>query len=99
MPGLPGASCHLEFTQKTGHSAGRAPEDNLLVLYLRDSEEWQKAVEKLEMAGHRPVKAFNPYWDVKGKTFEDSDGYPIVLQDDHWDSSPETHWPAWSRTG
>jgi catechol 2,3-dioxygenase-like lactoylglutathione lyase family enzyme len=90
MLGLPGASYHLEFTQKTGHRAGRAPtEDNLLVFYLRDSKEWQKAVEKLEMAGHRPVRAFNPYWDVKGKTFEDPDGYRIVLQNAHWDSAPD----------
>ena len=31
-----------------------------------------------------PVKAFNPYWDRKGKTFEDPDGYRVVLQQASW---------------
>jgi len=87
MLGLPGATYHLEFTRKIGHSAGRAPtEDNLLVFYLPDRTEWQSAVQKLEAAGHRPVSAFNPYWDVTGKTFEDPDGYRIVLQNARWGS-------------
>ncbi len=90
MLGLPGASYHLEFTQKTGHPAGRAPtEDNLLVFYLPDSAEWQKAIEKLEAAAHKSVTAFNPYWDVNGKTFEDPDGYRIVLQNARWGSATE----------
>ncbi|MBL8811999.1 MAG: VOC family protein [Planctomycetaceae bacterium] len=88
MLGFPGASYHLEFTRKTGHAAGRAPtEDNLLVFYLPDRAEWQNAVQKLEAAGHRPVSAFNPYWDVNGKTFQDPDGYRIVLQNARWGST------------
>lgn len=87
MLGLPGAAYHLEFTRKAGHAAGRAPtEDNLLVFYLPDRTEWQNAVQKMEAAGHRPVSAFNPYWDVNGKTFQDPDGYRIVLQNAHWSS-------------
>ena len=31
-----------------------------------------------------PVEAFNPYWDRLGKTFEDPDGYRIVLQNAAW---------------
>lgn len=88
MLGFPGASYHLEFTRKTGHAAGLAPtEDNLLVFYLPDRAEWQNAVQKLEAAGHRPVSAFNPYWDVNGKTFQDPDGYRIVLQNARWGST------------
>jgi len=30
------------------------------------------------------VKAFNPYWDKNGKTFEDPDGYRVVLQRASW---------------
>ena len=70
------ATYHLAFVHKVGHKAGRAPsEDNLLVFYLPDAAEWERAVARLEELGHKPVKAFNPYWDKNGKTFEDPDGY------------------------
>src|SRR2546421_5771455 len=52
MLGRRGAAYHLEFTRKTGHEAGRAPsEDNLLVFYLPDSGEWERAVARMEAAG------------------------------------------------
>jgi len=85
MLGLPGASWHLEFTAKAGHTAGRAPtDDNLLVLYLPDDAEWSGAVSRIEAAGHSRVASFNPYWDVSGLTFEDPDGYRVVLQNAAW---------------
>jgi hypothetical protein len=31
-------------------------------------------------AGFVPVPSFNPYWDRAGLTFEDPDGYRVVLQ-------------------
>ena len=83
--GHAGAAYHLAFVHKTGHQVGRAPtEDNLLVFYLPDASEWERAVRRLEALGHRPVKAFNPYWDRNGKTFEDPDGYRVVLQHTTW---------------
>jgi catechol 2,3-dioxygenase-like lactoylglutathione lyase family enzyme len=85
MLGDKGAAYHLEFTHKRGHTAGRAPtEDNLLVFYLPDEAKWQQAVQRLESCGYKPVKAFNPYWDKQGKTFEDPDGYRVVLQNARW---------------
>lgn len=81
MLGSNGAAYHLEFTRKAGHSAGRAPtRDNLLVCYLPDRAEWEGAVARLECAGYTPVPSFNPYWHRHGKTFEDPNGYRIVLQ-------------------
>src|SRR5262245_31466270 len=85
MLSLPGAAYHLEFTRKRGHRAGRAPtEDNLLVFYLPDEAEWKRAVQRMEGCGYRAVKAFNPYWDKQGKTFEDPDGYRVILQNARW---------------
>lgn len=87
MLGHKAAAYHLEFTRKTGHKAGRAPtEDNLLVFYLPAEADWRAAVARLEGAGHKAVKAFNPYWDKKGKSFEDPDGYRVVLQNAAWTS-------------
>jgi catechol 2,3-dioxygenase-like lactoylglutathione lyase family enzyme len=85
MLGRKGAGYHLEFTHKKGHQAGKAPtEDNLLVFYLPDREKWQQAIDRLEGHGYQPVVAFNPYWDRHGKTFEDPDGYRVVLQNAAW---------------
>lgn len=80
MLGLSQASYHLEFTTKKGHDAGRAPtQDNLLVFYLPDTTVFNAAVARMTAAGFPPVPAFNPYWDACGKTFEDPDGYRVVL--------------------
>ena len=78
---------HLEFTHQRGHRVGRAPtQDHLLVLYLPDKAEWLAAVERMESYGYAPVAAYNPYWDQHGRTFEDIDGYRVVLQQAAWDA-------------
>ena len=80
MIGHKGVGYHLEFTTTRGHTAGRAPtQDNLLVFYLPDSDEFGAAVARMQQQGFDPVVSFNPYWDRCGKTFEDPDGYRIVL--------------------
>jgi catechol 2,3-dioxygenase-like lactoylglutathione lyase family enzyme len=85
MLGVPGAPYHLEFTYNRNHTAGRAPtRDNLLVFYLPDRRGWQAAVDRMTAAGHPPVRSFNPYWDRSGHTFEDPDGYRIVLYNGSW---------------
>lgn len=85
MLGHRGSAYHLEFTSKAGHSIGRAPTlDNLLVFYLPDPAEFAAAVARMDAAGHKAVPAFNPYWDKFGKTYEDPDGYRIVLHQASW---------------
>ena len=76
---------HFAFTRTVKHQAGKAPtKENLLVFYLPDHAEWENAVERMKATGFVPVSAFNPYWDKKGVTFEDPDGYSIVLQQTDW---------------
>jgi hypothetical protein len=85
MLGTPGAPYHLEFTHNRGHTVGDAPTlDNLLVFYLPDPVEWRAATNRMRAAGYQPVASFNPYWDRNGLTFEDPDGYRIVLQNASW---------------
>ncbi|KAH8724396.1 hypothetical protein GQ44DRAFT_727756 [Phaeosphaeriaceae sp. PMI808] len=89
MLGHPDLPYHLEFTTQEGHDAGRAPsKDNLLVFYLPVEEEWNGAVARMEGAGYSAVKSWNPYWDgeEKGKTFEDADGWRVVLFNEAWKS-------------
>jgi catechol 2,3-dioxygenase-like lactoylglutathione lyase family enzyme len=86
MLGRKGHPYHLEFTHHQNHQVGKAPtQDNLLVFYIPDEAEWKSAVERMRRHGYEPVKSYNPYWDKKGKTFEDVDGYRVVLQNSTWD--------------
>lgn len=85
MIGLPNHSYHLEFTHHRGHTVGRAPtEDNLLVFYESDDVAWRARCDSMEKAGFRAVRSYNPYWDRNGRTFEDADGYRVVVQHDRW---------------
>ena len=81
MLGRADAPYHFEFTRAPGHCAGRAPtQDNLLVFYLPETADWLAAVDRMRAAGFDPVPSFNPYWDRQGTTFEDPDGYRVVLR-------------------
>jgi len=85
MVGAPEAPYHIEFTHRRGHAVGDAPtKDNLLVFYLPDAREWTSALERMAAAGYTPVPSLNPYWDRHGRTFEDPDGYRVVLQNADW---------------
>ncbi len=85
MLGGRGEPYHLEVTRQRGHTVGRAPtEDHLLVFYLPEHDAWQSAVDRMIAHGHAPVASYNPYWDRDGKTFEDPDGYRVVLVNASW---------------
>lgn len=84
--GQPKQNYHIEFTQHRGTKVGKSPtKDNLLVFYISNSEEWEKGCDKMKEAGFREVESYNPYWDMKGKTFEDIDGYRVVIQNQAWE--------------
>ncbi|HDZ9830291.1 TPA: VOC family protein [Yersinia enterocolitica] len=83
--GHPQHAYHLEFTHHRGVKVGRAPtSDNLLVFYLPDEKQWHNQCQQMCAAGFCQVASYNPYWDVSGKTFEDIDGYRVVLQQREW---------------
>ena len=85
MLGMAGAPYHLEFTYQRGHTVGNAPtRDHLLVFYLPDQTAWLEATAHMEQAGYSPTASFNPYWDKQGLTYEDPDGYRVVLQNAEW---------------
>ncbi|KAF9696358.1 hypothetical protein EKO04_005314 [Ascochyta lentis] len=87
MLGHPELPYHLEFTEQEGHDPGRAPtQENLLVFYLPNDEDWTRVVEKMQNTGFQSVESYNPYWDAEGqgRTFEDADGYRVVLLHGSW---------------
>ena len=89
MLGHPDQPYHLEFTHHHGRAVGRAPtRENLLVFYFPEEGAWLAALDRMLDAGFVAVPSENPYWDRQGKTFEDPDGYRIVLQQGDWPQAP-----------
>ena len=83
--GHPNQAYHLEFSCSHGMEVSNASTtDNLLVFYLPCSREWERACRSMIDAGFVVVESHNPYWDRVGKTFEDFDGYRVVLQNRDW---------------
>ncbi|WP_248885729.1 VOC family protein [Acidithiobacillus acidisediminis] len=78
-------SHHFEFTCCRTHPVVPAPTpEDLLVFYLPEPAERSEAHSRILAAGFKQVSSFNPYWEVRGRTFEDLDGYRIVLQQAQW---------------
>lgn len=83
--GHPNHSYHLEFTNQRGAKVENTPtKDNLLVFYIEEILEWETACKDMSDAGFTEVSSLNPYWNTNGKTFEDPDGYRVVLCNRSW---------------
>jgi catechol 2,3-dioxygenase-like lactoylglutathione lyase family enzyme len=79
--GTVGSGYHIEFTHCRKSPVLPSPSvEDLLVFYLPNQKEWQQLCETVLSVGFKQVSSFNPYWDNLGRTFEDFDGYRIVLQ-------------------
>jgi len=82
MLGMPGKTYHLEFTQHVDKAPLPEPtKENLMVFYYDDPESYKKANERAQKMGIIPVEPENPYWKGKSETYEDPDGWRIVLFD------------------
>jgi len=80
MLGIPDARVHLEFTRHRDGSPCPAPtRDNLLVLYITDEDQYQRLCQRMARLGHAAVEPENPYWHGISTTFEDPDGWRVVL--------------------
>ena len=73
---IPGTGAHLELTTGGAHRAPEPHPESLLVLYLADEEAVRATAARL---GTEPVPPANPYWAEHGLTFEDPDGFRVVL--------------------
>jgi catechol 2,3-dioxygenase-like lactoylglutathione lyase family enzyme len=78
---VPGSGAHLELTAGGDHRAPEPHPESLLVLYLGDEEAVRATANRL---GADPVVPANPYWAEHGLTFEDPDGFRVVLMPERW---------------
>lgn len=99
MLGVPGADYHFEFTRFRRDPVPPSPTvEDLVVLYVPDEAHWRAWCARVLAAGFREVAAFNPYWAARGRTYEDGDGYRIVLERAKWDDGHSRHATILPRT-
>lgn len=80
MLGMSDKAYHLEFTQYKDMPLLPEPtKENLLVFYYDNVEEYNEANDRLKTFGADPVEPENPYWKNKSETYEDPDGWRVVL--------------------
>lgn len=90
MLGAPEAGYHFEFTRSRHHPVPPSPTvEDLAVFYIPAAAEWRDTCAHMAAAGFRQVAAFNPYWEARGRTYEDPDGYRVVLEQAAWSTEPE----------
>ena len=83
MLGMPGAQFHFEFTACRSHPVRPTPTaEDLLVFYVPDPGAWSDRCAAMLAAGFAAVPSFNPYWERSGRTFQDRDGYRVVIERD-----------------
>jgi len=87
MLGKPGANYHFEFTYCRHHPVVPTPTpEDLVVFYVPAEDEWLRVCDLVLKVGFVEAASFNPYWQVGGRTFEDPDGYRVVIQRASWGS-------------
>jgi hypothetical protein len=97
MLGRTGLGYHFEFTYCRTHPVEPRPTpEDLVVFYLPDPAEWRRTCQSMREAGFKEVSPFNPYWQQRGRTFEDHDGYRVVLEQAEWENR-ETSQPSGAR--
>ena len=79
---VPGTNAHLEFTAGGGHGAPSPHPESLLVLYLGNAEAARAVASRLGVDAIAPA---NPYWAEHGTTFQDPDGFRVVLVPEAWE--------------
>ncbi|MEJ7138115.1 VOC family protein [Amphibiibacter pelophylacis] len=89
MLGIPDADFHLEFTCCRTHPLAPAPTaEDLLVFYVPEPLLWKSRCNAMLNAGFTETESYNPYWRGLGRTFEDRDGYRVVIQRAAWKNEP-----------
>jgi catechol 2,3-dioxygenase-like lactoylglutathione lyase family enzyme len=88
MLGSPGADYHFVFTHCRNRAVRPTPTvEDLAVFYIPSEAVWRGACANMEGAGFKPIASYNPYWEKNGRTYEDLDGYRVVLQRAEWEAA------------
>jgi catechol 2,3-dioxygenase-like lactoylglutathione lyase family enzyme len=80
-----GRGFHFEFTHCRTNPIKPSPTpEDLVVFYVPSADSWRARCEAMLKAGFEEVASFNPYWEERGRTFEDPDSYRVVIELASW---------------
>lgn len=79
MLGKNGASWHLEFTQCASPAVHNFDEDDILVFYPANEDEYNSIIAQADQHSIERAAPKNPYWQRNGVMLLDPDGYRIVV--------------------
>ena len=77
--GLKDLNWHLEFTVSDQAPNHHPDKDDLLVFYIESEKQFNHLKEQFKRNQIRPVDPVNPYWEANGITYEDPNGFRIVI--------------------
>lgn len=77
--GLKDENWHLEFTISNEAPDHKPDDDDLLVFYVDNREQYDILATKIKNMGIKTVMPKNPYWEKNGTTIADPDGYRVVI--------------------
>jgi hypothetical protein len=79
---IPDTGAHPELTAGVEHGTPEPHPESLLVLYLGDESVVRAVARRFD---RDPVAPANPFWAQHGLTFEDLDGFRVVLVPERWE--------------
>jgi len=77
--GKPGHRWHLEFTTSNNKAEHKFDDEDILVFYPTEKNEYEEIVESIEINNIEKIKAKNPFWDDNGIMFKDPDGFRVII--------------------
>ncbi len=77
--GKPAENWHLDFTLSDTAPIHQPDDDDLLVFYASSLEEFAAMKTRFVKNKVKQVAPANPYWQKNGITFEDPDGFRVVI--------------------
>lgn len=77
--GKPDHTWHLEFTTSKLKANHKFDNDDILVFYPTEREEYDMILKHIDMYEIEYIDPENPYWKTNGVMIKDPDGYRIVI--------------------
>jgi len=75
----PGQGWHLEFTSSADKANHKFDEEDLLVFYPKERDEYDEILRQIETHNIQQLKPKNPFWVDNGVLIHDPDGYGVIV--------------------
>ena len=77
--GKSGQGWHLEFTSSKDTANHKFDEEDLLVFYPKERDEYDEIIRRIETHNIQQLQPKNPFWVDNGVLIHDPDGYGVIV--------------------